>query len=87
MPGTSRIEPIEVGYHVFVSDGGEEVGAVREVRSRPREELIVYVENSGDFAVPLTAVSAVHFQKVVLDSARLDPRIRKAIDRAHDGEV
>ena len=34
-------EPIEPGYQTFVSDGGEEFGAVREVWS---SSLVVYVE-------------------------------------------
>src|ERR1044072_6058144 len=53
-------EKIEIGYQVFVSDGGEEVGAVREVSPNGKPEIVVYVENSGDFFVPLSAVEAVH---------------------------
>ena len=37
---------IEVGYQVFVEDGGEEVGAVRDL-CKNRPEIIVYVENAG----------------------------------------
>ena len=77
-------DQIEVGYHVFVSDGGEEVGAVREVSP---DSLVVYVENAGDFRVPFDAVEAVHSEKVVLKCAKLDPRLRKAINHAHDAEV
>jgi hypothetical protein len=40
-------EPIEVGYQAFVSDGGEEFGAVREVSPNGRPELVIYVENAG----------------------------------------
>ena len=74
---------IEVGFQAFVSDGGEEFGAVREVT---RDGLIVYVENSGDFRVPLSAVHAVHSKKVVFDCKKLDPRLRRAIGHAHDSE-
>ena len=77
-------EDIKVGYHAFVSDGGQEFGAVRKVTPRG---VVVYVENAGDFEVPLDAVEAVHSQKVVFDCAKLDPRIRKAIGHAHDAEV
>ena len=49
-------DSIENGYLVFVSDGGEEVGAVREVSPNVRAELVVYIENAGDFFVPLSAV-------------------------------
>ncbi|HTO07553.1 MAG TPA: hypothetical protein VMR86_10940 [Myxococcota bacterium] len=75
---------IEVGFQAFVSDGGEEFGAVREVS---REDVIVYVENSGDFRIPLAAVKAVHSKKVVFDCGKLDPNLRRAIGHAHDSEV
>ncbi len=52
-------EKIEVGFQTFVSDGGEEFGAVREVAPRGRPELVVYVENAGDFTVALDAVESV----------------------------
>jgi hypothetical protein len=77
---------IEVGYQAFVSDGGEEFGAVREVSPEGRSEVIVYVENTGDFAISLDAVKAVHSQKVVFDCAKLDPKLRRAIGHAHDAE-
>jgi len=51
-------EAIEIGYQTFVSDGGEEFGAVREVSPNGRPELVIYVENAGEF-VPLSAVEAV----------------------------
>jgi hypothetical protein len=79
-------EAIEVGYQAFVSDGGEEFGAVREVSPNGRPELVVYVENAGDFVVPLSAVEAVHSQKVILTCAKLDRRLRRAIGHAHDSE-
>lgn len=75
---------IEVGFHTFAADGGEEFGAVREVRP---SGLVVYVENAGDFVVPLDAVDAVHSQKVILRCERLDPALRDAIAHAHDAEV
>jgi hypothetical protein len=75
---------IEVGYQAFVSDGGEEFGAVREVS---RDGLIVYVENSGDFRIPLEAVKSVHSKKVIFDCGKLDPSLRRAIGHAHDSEV
>jgi len=79
-------EPIEVGYQAFVSDGGEEFGAVREVSPNGRPELVIYVENAGDFMVPLSAVEAVHSQKVILDCGKLERRLRQAIGHAHDVE-
>ena len=77
-------ENIEVGYQVFVSDGGEEFGAVRGVSP---DELVVYVENAGEFPVPMDAVKAVHSEKVVLECGKLDRRLRQAIGHAHDAEV
>jgi hypothetical protein len=80
------VESIEIGYQVFVSDGGEEFGAVREVSPNGRPELVIYVENAGDFVVPLSAVEAVHSQKVMLNCAKLERRLRRAIGHAHDAE-
>ncbi len=57
-------ETIEVGYQTFVSDGDEEFGAIREISP---DGLVVYVENAGEFRVPLDAVEAVHSQKVIFD--------------------
>jgi hypothetical protein len=47
---------------------------------------VVYVENAGDFTVPLSAVDAVHSEKVVVNCAKLDRRLRSAIGHAHDAE-
>jgi hypothetical protein len=80
-------ENIEVGYQTFVSDGGEEFGAVRQVAPHGRPELVIYVENAGDFVVPLDAVEAVHSQKVILNCRKLERRLREAIGHAHDAEV
>ena len=80
-------ENIEVGYQTFVSDGGEEFGAIRQVAPHGRPELVIYVENAGDFAVPFDAVEAVHSQKVILNCRKLDRRLREAIGHAHEAEV
>lgn len=79
-------EAIEEGFMVFVSDGDEGVGSVREVAPGGRPELIVYIENAGDFAVPAEAIEAVHSGKVVLTCGKLDHRLRSAIGHAHDAE-
>lgn len=79
-------EPIKEGFMVFVSDGEEGIGSVRAVMPNNRPELTVYVENSGDFSVPLTAVEAVHYDKVILNCDKLDKQLRAAIGRAHDDE-
>ena len=66
-------ESIQEGFEVFVSDDG-------------RSELIVYVENAGDFTIPLGAVKAIHSQKVIVDCDQLDRQLRRAIGHAHDAE-
>lgn len=76
-------EKIAVGFQAFASDGGEEFGAVRKVSPH---ELVIYVENAGDFTVPLDAVESVHSEKVILNCRKLDSRLRKAIGHAHDQE-
>ena len=76
---------IRIGFQVFLVDGGDEVGAVREVR-RDRHELVVNVENAGDFAVRADAVKAVHAQKVILDVHKLERPLRLALKHVHDAE-
>jgi len=79
-------EQIEEGFEVFVSDDDKPFGAVRQVSPHGKEGLVVYVENAGDFLVTLDAVKAVHGQKVIVDCAKLDARLRRAIGHAHDAE-
>lgn len=79
-------EKIEIGFQVFVSDGAEEFGAVRAIAPGGRPELVIYVENAGDFAVPFDALESVHSGKVILNCAKLDQRLRRAIGHAHDAE-
>jgi hypothetical protein len=76
---------IQIGFQVFLKDGGDAVGAVREVRHRARE-LLINVENAGDFVVRADIIKAVHAQKVVLDVHKLEPRLRTALKHAHDAE-
>jgi hypothetical protein len=78
---------IDVGYHLFVSGGTEEVGAVREVAPAGRPEIVVDIENAGDFIIPLSAVVAVVEQKVIVNVDALDDGVRDAIRHAHDAEV
>lgn len=76
---------ISEGFMVFLSDGDEGIGSVREVR-HGLPELLIYIENAGDFVVPVSAVSAVHSGKVILAWDRLDLRLRNAIAHARDSE-
>jgi hypothetical protein len=83
MRATDMHESIQLGDMVFVSDGGEGIGSVREIRPEP-PELVIYIENAGDFELPLSAVRGVHSGKVVLDVTRLQPRLREATRHARD---
>ena len=78
-------DQISEGFMVFVSDGAEGIGSVREIR-HGLPELLVYIENAGDFVIPLSAVKAVHSDKVILDFDHLDLRLRNAIRHARDSE-
>ena len=78
-------ENIEVGFQTFVSDGPEEFGAVRGISSEGRD-LTIFVENAGDFLVPVDAVVSVQSEKVTFDCKKLDRKLRAAIGHAHDAE-
>lgn len=75
-----RIEP---GFMAFTAEGHEGIGAVRQVGDT---SLIIYVENSGEFEVPIAAVKAVHDQKVVLFPHLLDKAVVEAVRHARDRE-
>lgn len=79
-------EPVRQGFDVFVHDGDKAIGAVREVAPHKRQELVVYVENAGDFTVPFSAIKAVESGKVILDCGKLAYSLRQAIGHAHEGE-
>ncbi len=79
-------ETIEEGFEVFVHDGEVAFGAVRQVSPRGKPEIVVYVENAGDFVVPLSAIRDVHDEKVVLDGAKIARNLKEAIGRAHQAE-
>ena len=74
---------IEEGFMAFLADGGEGVAAVRRVRA---DGIVLYVENSGEFVVPISAVSDVHSQKVILNARMLDAKLLEAIKRVHASE-
>ncbi len=76
-------EAIQEGFDVFIHEGGKSFGAVRQVHAH---DIVVYVENAGDFVVPLSAIQDVASEKVVLDAGKLEPKLREAIRRAHSGE-
>ena len=79
-------ETIREDFEVYVHDGDVGFGAVREVAPHGRPEIIIYVENAGEFTVPLSAVRDVHDEKVILDCAKLERGLREAIGHAHVSE-
>ncbi len=76
-------EPIEPGFMAFVAEGSEGIGAVRGVSS---DSLVIYIENAGEFIVPMSAVKKVHDQKVMLNPRLLDKALLDAIGHVHDSE-
>lgn len=78
-------EKIEAGFMVFVADGDVGIGAVRDVRDLT-SDIVVNIENAGDFVVPLDAVRDVHSGKVILAMDRLDAPVRDAIAHAREAE-
>jgi len=78
---------IRLGDQVYTEEGADPVGAVRELRSGAHPALVVYIENSGDIAIPVSAVRAVHDGKVVLDPGKLELGVRRALGHVRDSEV
>lgn len=76
-------EKVREGFDVYVHDAAKSFGAVRDVG---QGRIVVYVENAGDFTIPLSAVKEVHDEKVVLDCGKLDIDLRRAIGHAHESE-
>lgn len=70
---------------VFVADGQTGVGAVREVLP-DSEEVLVNIENAGDFVLPISAIREVHSGKVMLDLEQLEGPVREALRHLHESE-
>ena len=75
---------VQVGFQVFLQEGGEEIGAVREVA---HDHVVVYVEGGGEFIVKGAAVRAAHDGKLVLDPTKLTPEMLAATRHAHERET
>ena len=76
-------QQVEVGQMVFVAEGEMGVGGVREVRD---VEIVVNIQNAGDFVLPMSAVRDVHDGKVVLALDRLEAPVLEALRHVHDAE-
>ncbi len=79
------LHTIAIGDQAYMKEGGEEFGAVRAL-DPTQQAVIVYIENRGEFSVPLNAVRSVHDGKIVFDETRLPSAMRNAIRHAHDRE-
>jgi hypothetical protein len=75
---------IQIGFQVYLSEGGEEIGAVKHVAP---DHIVVYIEGARDFIVTGPAVKAAHDGKVVLDPAHAEPALLEAARHAHDAET
>lgn len=76
-------EPIRKDLPVFLHDGDVAIGAVRGMSGN---DLIINIENAGDFTLPRSVVKDVHEHKVILDASMLDSRVLAAIGKAHSAE-
>jgi hypothetical protein len=76
-------EPIRKDLPVFLHDGDVAIGAVRGMSGN---DLIINIENAGDFTLPRCVVQDVHEHKVILDARKLDSRVLAAIGKAHSAE-
>jgi hypothetical protein len=79
-----RLRAIQTGFHVYLEEGGKDFGAVRQVAPGGRDEIIVYIQNEGNFIVPARAVRTAQDSKVMLDRSALDGRVLGAISRAQE---
>lgn len=75
---------VTVGDQVFIDGNSEEIGAVRQVLP---DQVVVYVENAGDFIVRGPHVKAAHDGKLVLDSKHAEPALLEAARLAHTRET
>jgi len=77
------IKEVQIGDMVFIAEGQEGIGAVREIRGK---HFVLFVENAGEFEIPGSAVVSVHDGKVVVSPARLSRDVLEAIGHVHDRE-
>lgn len=74
---------VKVGSQVYLDEGGEEIGAVREVGP---DYVVVYIEGAGDFTIGGLQVHAAHDGKLILDRGKVDPSLLEAARHAHERE-
>jgi hypothetical protein len=71
---------------VYVEEGGDPFGGIRDVRRSGRGEIVIHVENAGEFVVSADTIQSAHDGKVILDPSRIEPSLADAIAHAHDRE-
>jgi hypothetical protein len=81
-----KLTDIRVGFQVYLEEGGDPFGGVRQVAPAARDEIVIYVENAGEFVLSADAIRSAHDGKVILDATKLQDPLRNAIDHAHDAE-
>ncbi|MDX2202902.1 MAG: hypothetical protein NW223_09130 [Hyphomicrobiaceae bacterium] len=74
--------PPQPGYELFLTGETRAFGAVIAVAPALR----IYVENAGEFDLPVDAVVGVHDEKVIIDPAKVDAALLRAVRHAHDAE-
>ncbi len=79
-------ESIREGDEVFLADGEIAFGSVAHAPAGRAGEFTIYVENAGEFRVPVPAIKDVHEGKVILNRAMLHQDLLQAIRHAHDEE-
>lgn len=77
------LDQIEAGFMVFLADGAQGIGAVRHVL---RHGVVIYIEGSGEFTIPETAIREVHSQKVMLNAEMLDAGLVNAMKHSQIAE-
>lgn len=82
-----ELTDVRIGFQVYIEEGADPCGGVRSVAPRGRPEIVVYVENAGEFILNVDSARSVHEGKVVLDRERLQRPLLDAIEHAHDSEV
>lgn len=78
----AKLKDIDIGFPLALEENGHNCGTVRQVAPGERDEIIVYIQNEGNFIIPSRAVRGVHESKVLLDPQQLDDRTRQALTRA-----
>ena len=78
----AKLKDIEIGFHLSLDESGTDCGTVRQVAPGDRDEVIVYIQNEGNFIIPSRAIRTVSESKVILDPQQLDERPRAAVLRA-----